>query len=415
MFATSTTIYLNQEKTSYIIAKFTSPERDDCVIMDDLGRTNKDLQFLKLFKRILFAAGRGDLKTCQCITEQGFRDFNAIQVEKSGSISITPLEAAESKGHVEIARYFRGVMDKSIPLPERLRFEIAGVFKAIVCNSSFVFCEKPDNLDIHQDYIISRNRYTQLREFGEILKDKGPLVACGKFAPSTRIEKHVPKNVAGFDVFKWRDEDNPHEDNPQQVSVIILGAGSMEVKQHGKLKRTKQKEGILFARTQQLIVEGASLPLKHQPSTADSRIYFMRYEKFTNYLSALYPPLISEEAYYHQLYSEPLESVQDDTAVQEKYRSIWSRILEEGQAKAGGNEIAGILAVQNMRLKILSTEPDGPERLVGIDSTLPEKYSLTCQAIYKKEKAKRDKRVVDGLAWPVCRGDMQKQVSAQDS
>ncbi len=96
-----------------------SPQVEEYRFTDRLGRTQKDRDFLEQLETIFLAAGKGDLKTCQAVVEQGFCDFHAVTYGKFGTSSgkylnnISPLQIAEMREHQDVVNFFKEAIARS--------------------------------------------------------------------------------------------------------------------------------------------------------------------------------------------------------------------------------------------------------------------------------------------------------------
>lgn len=97
---------------SYIVRSI-PVEQAQYHIIDRLGRTQEDREFLERFERIFYAAAEGNLAKCQEVVQEGFRDFKAYSIGKFTTPSgkaldyISPLKVAKLNKRQDVVDYFK--------------------------------------------------------------------------------------------------------------------------------------------------------------------------------------------------------------------------------------------------------------------------------------------------------------------
>lgn len=139
---------------SYVVPSIPVKQQEYRVI-DSLGRTQEDRDFLKRFESIFYAAAFGDLGKCKKVVNTGFCDFNAYSIGRLVAPSgvfldhISPLQIAKLNNNQSVVEYFKSQMTlrkDSEPMhkKEMLAADTASKRQAEI-NSSFNALQRRDS------------------------------------------------------------------------------------------------------------------------------------------------------------------------------------------------------------------------------------------------------------------------------
>lgn len=244
-------------------------------------------------------------------------------------------------------------------------------------NSDYcIFYQKPSRVDVnHQPCLnFTDGRIETLIE--RLLK--GPLVAYGKFGPSTYLEEpfQLKNKYHGCSLYGWKP--GSHQIEEQKDYIILLGA-----------KKTKDYACIYFTMAKKIDLMPFGKLNSFKPSNIEERIFVNSFAKFNANLSSLYlrfnedeiiknslqnyeifhfitsaphqmPTLLpSQEEYVNKLLSFDLESILDRKEGEAKCHRLGQEIFDRYKSEANDDTFAGKEAVQNICDAIHFHRPDG--------------------------------------------------------